>query len=242
MTRPEHWLWSHDIEADQIARLGPAGWTLVSLSSYGPYDRRRFAAVLHQGPAAGRIAMLDLHQGEINERLAHARVRPAAITAGPGLRPHMSLLVESDSGRGPGTPPARVVTGLSGEQLRALAAEPGGITGITTYTVRGTRQYAVIHDRQAGPALVFTGVTAGELRGELRRARASVTLLRAYEEDGRQLLCAVAGRSVGGFSAWYAYLDADGVARKLDRHRAYPADLDAVRDERGVRYCVVMRR
>jgi hypothetical protein len=56
VNRPEHWLWSHDIKPDQIARLGPAGWTLMSLSSYGDGDRRRFAAVLHKGPSAGREA------------------------------------------------------------------------------------------------------------------------------------------------------------------------------------------
>jgi hypothetical protein len=238
MTRPEHWLWSHDIEADQVAALGPPGWTLVSLSSYGPHDRRRFAAVLHQGPAVGRIPVLDLHDGAIGQRLAHARVRPVAITAGPGLVPRMSLLVES--GSGPGA--SRVVTGLGADELRALAGEPGGIVGVTTYTVRGVRQYAAVHDSGAGPTLVFPGVTAGELRSELRRARASVTRLRAYAQAGQLLLCAVAERSVSGFSAWYADLEADGVARKLDWHRAYPADLDAVRDERGVRYTVVMRR
>ena len=80
MNRPEHWLWSHDIKPDQIASLGPPGWSLVSLSSYGGLDRRRFAAVLHKGPGAGRIPVLDLDP-------------------------------------------------------------PGGITDITTYTVRGARQY-----------------------------------------------------------------------------------------------------
>jgi len=59
MNRPEHWLWSHDIKPDQIARLGPAGWTLMSLSSYGDGDRRRFAAVLHKGPGAGRLPEAD---------------------------------------------------------------------------------------------------------------------------------------------------------------------------------------
>jgi hypothetical protein len=60
VNRPEHWLWSHDIKPDQIARLGPAGWTLMSLSSYGDGDRRRFAAVLHKGPSAGRVSLLGL--------------------------------------------------------------------------------------------------------------------------------------------------------------------------------------
>jgi len=237
VTRPEHWLWSHDIKPDQIASLGPPGWSLMSLSSYGDLDRRRFAAVLHKGPGAGRIPVLDLEPSAIEARLRHARVSPVAITAGPGLRPHLSVLVESGPGAG-----TRVATGLSEDELRALLDRPGGVADITTYTVRGARQYAVVLDPRAAPSLLFTGVTAGQLRRELRRSGATVTRLRAYAEDGQLLLAAVAERSARGFSAWYDDLDADGVAQKLDRHRAYPADLGATRDDRGVRYTVVMRR
>lgn len=237
MQRPEHWLWSHDIKSDQLASLGPRGWTLVSLSSYGGWNHRRFAAVLHKGPGAGRIPLIDLHAPEIGERLRHLHVRPAAVTAGPGPRPLLSVLAES----GPG-PESRVAAGLSDDGLRALLEEPGGVADITTYTVRGTRQYAVVLDPGAGPSLLFTGVTAGQLRRELRRSGATLTRLRSYLQDGEPLLAAVAEPSAGGFSAWYAGLDADGVARKLDRHRAYPVDLGATRDDQGVRYTVVMRR
>ena len=122
------------------------------------------------------------------------------------------------------------------------SAQPGGVADITTYTVRGARQYAVVLDPRAGPSLLFTGVTASQLRRELRRSGATVTRLRAYDQDGQPLLAAAAERSARGYSAWYDGLDADGVAQKLDRHRAYPVDLGATRDERGVRYTVVMRR
>jgi len=237
MNRPEHWLWSHDIKPDQIASLGPPGWSLVSLSSYGDLDRRRFAAVLHKGPGAGRLPVLDLESSQIGAWLQHARVSPVAVTAGPGLRPHLSVLVESGPDAG-----TRVAAGLSEDELRALPGGPGGIADITTYTVRGARQYAVVLDPRAAPSLLFTGVTAGQLRRELRRSGATVTRLRAYAEDGQPLLAAVAERSARGFSAWYDGLDADGVAQKLDRHRAYPVDLGATRDDRGVRYTVVMRR
>jgi hypothetical protein len=237
MNRPEHWLWSHDIKPDQIASLGPPGWTLVSLSSYGDGDRRRFAAVLHKGPGTGRIPMLDLEASSIGTRLRHARVSPVAITADADLRPHLSVLVESGPEAG-----TRVAAGLSEDELRALLEEPGGVADLTTYTVRGARQYAVVLDPRAAPSLLFTGVTDGQLRRELRRSGATVVRLRAYVEDGQPLLAAVAERSARGFSAWYDGLDADGVARKLDRHRAYPADLGATRDDRGVRYTVVMRR
>ena len=53
---------------------------------------------------------------------------------------------------------------------------------------------------------------------------------------------AVAERSNVGKWAWYADLDADAVASKLDRNNAYPFDLDATHDERGVRFTVVMYR
>ena len=82
MNRPEHWLWSHDIKPDQIASLGPAGWTLMSLSRYGDGDRRRFAAVLHKGPGAGRLPVLDLEPPQIGARLQHARVSPVAEARG----------------------------------------------------------------------------------------------------------------------------------------------------------------
>jgi hypothetical protein len=236
MNRPEHWLWSHDIKPDQIASLGPPGWSLMSLSSYGDLDRRRFAAVLHKGPGAGRIPVLDLEPSAIETRLRHARVSPVAITAGSGLRPYLSVLVESGPDAG-----TRVAAGLSEDELRVLLGRPGGVTDITTYTVRGARQYAVVLDPRAGPSLLFTGVTASQLRRELRSG-ATVTRLRAYDQDGQPLLAAVAERSARGFSAWYDGLDADGVAQKLDRHRAYPVDLGATRDDRGVRYTVVMRR
>ena len=237
MNRPEHWLWSHDIKPDQIASLGPPGWSLMSLSSYGDLDRRRFAAVLHKGPGAGRIPVLDLEPSAIETRLRHARVSPVAITAGSGLRPHLSVLVESGPDAG-----TRVAAGLSEDELRVLLGQPGGVADITTYTVRGARQYAVVLDPRAGPSLLFTGVTASQLRRELRRSGATVTRLRAYVQDGQPLLAAVAERSARGYSAWYDGLDADGVAQKLDRHRAYPVDLGATRDDRGVRYTVVMRR
>jgi hypothetical protein len=238
MERPGSWIWSHDIQDGQLAGLGPPGWSLVSLSSYGGWYRRRFAAVVHKGPAVGRIAMLDLPAHGIGERLRHARARPVAVTAGPEPGALLSVLVES----GPG-PESRIAADLTEDGLRALAAGPGGITGLTTYTVRGgARRFAAVHDEAAGPSLVFTGVTERSLRRELRRFSATVTRLRAYVQDGEPLLAAVAGPAAGGFSAWYAGLDADGVARKLGLHRAYPADLGAVRDDDAVRYTVVMRR
>jgi hypothetical protein len=131
--------------------------------------------------------MLDLEPSQIGARLQHARVSPVAITAGPGIRPHLSVLVESGS-----EAETRVAAGLGEDELRALLAQPGGIADLTTYTVRGARQYAVVVDPRAGPSLLFTGVTAGQLRRELRRSGATVVRLRAYVQGGQPLLAAVA--------------------------------------------------
>jgi hypothetical protein len=192
---------------------------------------------MHQGRGVGRTSLLDLEPAEIEARLQQAGARPVAITADSAPRPRLSMLVES----GPGAS-TRVAADLDEAGVRALLSEPAGIADITTYVVAGTRRYAVVLDQSAGPSLLFTGVTPRQLRRELRRSRATVVRLRAYVQDGQPLLAAVAERSGRGFSAWYADLSADGVARKLDRHRAYPVDLGATRDERGVRYSVVMRR
>jgi hypothetical protein len=235
MNRPEHWLWSHDIKSDQLASLGPRGWSLVSLSSYGGWNHRRFAAIVHKTLGAGRIPLLDLSASEAAERLRHLRVRPVAVTAGPGPRPLLSVLAESAPGE------SRLAADLSEDDVRALGT-PGGVADIATYTIRGARRYSVVLDPNAGPTLLFTGVTEAQLRRELRRSDATVTRLRSWLQDGELLLTAVAEPSSGGSSHWYAGLDADGVARKLDRHRAYPVDLDATRHDEGVRYTVVMRR
>ena len=57
------------------------------------------------------------------------------------------MLAES----GPGE--SRVAADLSEDELRALLERPDGIADITTYTVRGARQYAVVLDPRAGPSL-----------------------------------------------------------------------------------------
>ena len=64
---------------------------------------------------------------------------PVAITAGPGLRPHLSVLVESGPGAG-----TRVAANLSEDEARALLRQPGGLTDLTRQMLarqrRGGRQ------------------------------------------------------------------------------------------------------
>lgn len=107
-------------------------------------------------------------------------------------------------------------TGLDETAVRAAV----GVLDIAPYTVAGQRVYAVVLG--PGSGRVVTG----------RPPRTGVTRLRRD----------VAVVEAGERTWWYADLDADAVARKLTRHRAYPTDLDATRDERGVRFAVIMRR
>src|SRR5205814_956505 len=123
-------------------------------------------AILPQAALAGAdaVVQLTLTRPRLERRLLLAlatgtsppavRASPVAVTAGPGLRPRLSVLVESGPDAG-----TRVAAGLSEDELRALPSRPGGIADITTYPVRGARQYAVVLDPRAAPSLLFTGVT-----------------------------------------------------------------------------------
>src|SRR5262249_27256749 len=66
--------------------------------------------------------------------------------------------------------------------------------------------------------------------------------VRVYVEGGRQLFTAVAERADPGTWAWYGAIDPDEVARNLERNSSYPVDLDATRDDKGLRFSVVMYR
>jgi len=100
----------------------------------------------------------------------------------------------------------------------------------------------VIVEERTAPSWLFVGVSPAELDAQLLEHGAALIRLRSYVEAGMPRLAAVAERVRGASWAWYAELDADGVARKLEDNAAYPVDLDAVRDERGVRFSVVMYR
>jgi hypothetical protein len=125
---------------------------------------------------------------------------------------------------------------------RALIDDAHGIADLATYVAGGARKFAVIAEERTGPSWLFTGASAHELDTKLLELDARLVRLRAYTDGGRSRLCAVAERARGGGWAWYADLDGDGVARNLEGNAAYPVDLDAVRDDRGVRFTVVMYR
>lgn len=235
---PEAWTWSHDIEPDQIDSLIMAGWHLMRLSSYGKDNHRRFAAVVFKEPGPERSYALDLDVAAIETQLRETGARPVAITIdAEGSQRRFSLVLQ----KGPG-PLSSIHVDLDEAGVHKLLDDHHSIADFVTYVVEGVRKYAVILEERSEPSWLFTNVTAHELDAKLAELGANLLRVRAYVEGGQPRFAAVAERSSVGKWAWYTDLDADAVASKLDRNNAYPFDLDATRDERGVRFTVVMYR
>jgi hypothetical protein len=253
---PETWFWSHDIKSTQIDSVVMPGTRLMRLSAYGAGDRRRFAALIYQDTGPERSYALELDAAALAARLRDAGARPVAITAGAtdggdgAVR--FSVVLEA----GPG-PLSSVHVDLDEAGVRALLDDQHCIADLATYTAGGARRFAAIVEERTGPSWLFVGVSPAELDARLLEHGAALVRLRSYVErsetggggtDGRGIdagvprLAAVAERARAARWAWYADLDTDGVARKLEDNAAYPVDLDAVRDERGARFTVVMYR
>lgn len=235
---PEAWYWSYDIKPDDIDSVLVPGARLVRLSSYRKGTSPRFAALMYQEPGPARRHVLDLEAAATVALLRETGERPVAITVDAGaVPPRFSLVLET----GPG-PASSLRVDLDEAAARALLDDRHGISDLVTYTTGGVRKYAVIVDERAGPSWLFTGVTARDLEAKVMEHNAAPVRVRGYQEAGRQLFAAVAERADPGTWAWYAALDPDGVARNLERNESYPLDLDATRDEHGLRFSVVMRR
>lgn len=235
---PETWFWSHDIKPDQIDSVVMPGMRLVRLSSYGTGTGRRFAALVFKEPGPERTYAIDLDAAALAARVRDTGARPVAITADvTDAKPRFSVVLET----GPG-PLSSVHVDLDEAGVRALLDDQHGIADLATYVVDGARRYAVIIEERHGPSWLFTGMTAHQLDAKLVELDAALVRLRAYTEGGRQAFAAVAERARVPGWAWYADLDPDGVARKLETNGAYPFDLDATRGDRGVRFTVVMYR
>jgi len=234
---PETWFWSHDIKSTQIDSVVMPGTRLMRLSSYGPAERRRFAALLYQDTGPERRYALDLDAAALAARLRDTGARPVAITAGPGGDGAVRFSVVLETGPGP-LSSAHVDLDEAG--VRALIDDQHCIADLATYTAGGARRFAVIVEERTGPSWLFVGVSPAALDAQLLELGATLVRLRSYAGAEGTRLAAVAERVRVARWAWYADLDADGVARKLEDNAAYPVDLDAVRDERGVRFSVVM--
>ncbi|HEX3476298.1 MAG TPA: hypothetical protein VHT91_14835 [Kofleriaceae bacterium] len=236
---PETWFWSHDIKSTQIDSVVMPGTRLMRLSSYGPADRRRFAALLYQDTGPERHCALDLDAAALAARLRDTGARPVAITAGPAdggdSAVRFSVVLET----GPG-PLSSAHVDLDEAGVRALVDDRHCIADLATYTAGGARRFAVIVEERTGPSWLFAGISPAELDAQLLELGATLVRLRSYAGAEGARLAAVAERVRVARWAWYADLDADGVARKLEDNAAYPVDLDAVRDDRGVRFSVVM--
>lgn len=239
---PESWFWSHDIDPRYLDDMVAPGTRMQRLSSYGQGDRRRFAAVLFREPGAERSCLIDIDASAIETHLHQSGARPVAVAvdadadADDGGR-RFSLLLEK--GQGPLT---SLHVDLDEASVRKLLDERHRLADFVTYVVEGVRRYAVIVEERPGPSWLLTEVTARELDGRLAELGANLFRLRSYGEGSEQRFAAVAERSNAGKTWWYADIDADTVAKYLDRNKAYPVDLDAIRDQRGVRFTVVMYR
>jgi hypothetical protein len=236
---PETWFWSHDIKPTQIDAVIVSGTRLMRLSSYGQGTARRFAALLHMDGGPERSYALDLDAAALAGRLRDTGARAVSITATVGNDgvPRFSVLLESAPGA-----VSSVHVDLDAAGVSGLVDDGHCIADIATYAVGGARRFAAIVEERTGPSWVFTGTTPAELDAQLLALDATLVRLRAYFDGPVLRLAAVAERARVGTWAWYADLDADGVARNLEGNSAYPVDLDAMRDLEGVRYAVVMYR
>ena len=236
---PDTWFWSHDIHLDQIDSVVMPGMRLARLSSYGTGDRRRFAALIYQEAGPERRYALDLDAAQLTAKLAETGARAVSITANTGADgvPRFSVVLEI----GPG-PLSSVHLDLDAAGVAALLDAHHTIADFTTYLVGGARKYAVIVEEHEAQAWFFTGVTAQELDAKLLPLGAQLTRVRPYTNGTRRELAAVAEKGRATRWAWYADLDGDAVARNLESNDAYPYDLEATRDDRGVRFTVVMYR
>jgi hypothetical protein len=208
---PDAWFWSHDIRPEQVDTLAEPGWRPVRLSGYGHGERRRFAAVVYHEPGPARSARLD-----VSDLDGVAGV--VALAAGDG--PRFTALIDA---------------GTRGRVVLDAVPPLAGVVDVAPYRVGGVVRLAAVIDPEAGSSWLVAG-SARQLRAAARRLDASVVRLESTV-DGEYAAIVEPG---GTRTKWYVDLDADTVARRLDRRGAYPLDLRATRTDRGVRFSVVI--
>ena len=134
------------------------------------------------------------------------------------------------------------MTGLGAAALSRLANDQQRISDFTVYVDGGMRKYAAIVEERPGPSMIFTRVTVEELDAQLRKHSVTPVRIRGSYENGVRYFTAVAERLDVGKWAWYDDIDGDTVSSKLEKHNAYPLDLEAYRTGQDVRFTVIMYR
>ncbi|MBA3755709.1 MAG: hypothetical protein H0X02_05550 [Nitrosomonas sp.] len=235
---PESWFWSHDIDPHHIDDVLLPGMHLTRLSVYGGGKNRRFAAVSFRESGIESIYFQNVAAAELDSKIAEVGARPVSITADEvNGQLRFSLTLQKGS-----VPKTSVHINLDETGLSQLVNDQRRIADFTTYVIGGIRKYAAIVEERPGPSWIFARVTAKELDANLRKHDATPVRLRGFSENGVRYFTAIAEHLDVGNWAWYDDIDGDTVAGKLDSNNAYPVDLEAYRDERGVRYTVVMYR
>jgi hypothetical protein len=235
---PESWFWSHDIDPRYIEDVLLPGTHLMRLSVYGAGKLRRFASISYRDTGTESNYVLDVPAAQLVSRVQEAGIRPVSITADVSTGQVLFSLVLQ---KGPGVLTS-VHHDLDAHSLAKLVDEQHVIADLATYTVDGARRYAALVEERSSPCWVFVGVDAAELDLKVLEHSATLTRVRPYVEGGARKFTAVAERLSAGRWSWYSELDGDTLARHLHENEAYPVDLEAHRDERGVRYTVVMYR
>ncbi|MEZ4361812.1 MAG: hypothetical protein R3B48_16605 [Kofleriaceae bacterium] len=235
---PESWFWSHDIDPRYIEDVLLAGTHLMRLSVYGTGKMRRFASISYREPGTESNYLLDVPAAELEQKVQEAGIRPVSITADTSTgEVTFSLVLQ----KGPGLL-TTVHQGLDEEGLVALLDEQHCISDFATYVADGQRKYAALVEERTGPSWVFANVTAEELDRAVLSHGAMLTRVRPFLDGGVRKFTAIGERAAPGRWAWYTDIDGDTLARHLHESESYPIDLEAQRDERGVRYTVVMAR
>jgi hypothetical protein len=235
---PESWFWSHDIDPRYLDDVMLAGSHLLRLSVYGTGAMRRFASVSYRDAIGETFYRLDVPAAELAKTVSEAAARPISVTADvTDGQVRFSLVLQ----KGPGSLTS-LHQDLDEAGLAALADEHHCVSDVATYVVAGTRKYAAIVEERPGPCWVLCNVSAAEIDAKMLELGATLTRVRRYLGDKQGQFVAVAEKLSVGRWGWYGEIDGDTLGRQLDVNTSYPFDLDAYRDERGVRFTVVMYR
>ncbi|MCX4090929.1 hypothetical protein [Nocardia sp. alder85J] len=240
---PRRWFWSHDIQPNQIDALTMPGMRLHRLSNYrrGTRDARRFAALYHDDGGADappRTWLIDADATTASEHAPHAVAVTVDVTPDKTATSFTLVLDDTD------TDPARTLhTDLTADDLTALLDEGRAVVDLATYRRDDTRLFAAIVEPRPGHlALFFPALRTAEIRPTLTAHKALPTRARAYHSPAGWQLAVVA--EPADRARWWVRLDvdADDVSHEIERHSAYPLDLDATGHGLGVRFAVIAAR